>query len=164
MSNYIKQTLEDGESMLYNGQFHWLAMSSGIVLSCFLLIPALIIAAAIAEESILLALIPISMVAFIDVLILLLGIYIVRKMEFTITTNRLIHKEGIINIHLTEIPLYKIETITISQKFYEAPFSVGSILIIGSGGTKHLIVDIVNPIEVRQVLNDAIKKVRQAQI
>jgi uncharacterized membrane protein YdbT with pleckstrin-like domain len=70
--------------------------------------------------------------------------------EFAVTNKRVIIKIGLLSRRSVEILLTKVEAITVDQTLLGRIFGYGSIIIIGTGGTKepfHLIGD---PLEFRR--------------
>ena len=91
-------------------------------------------------------------------IVYLVGRLIRTRTEFVVTTDRFIQKEGILNVKMTEIPLYKIETVNFYQSFWQRMLGTGCIEMVGSGGTSHQIHRIEHPMEVRKTIVSAINK------
>lgn len=87
----------------------------------------------------------------------MIGLY--SNDRFGITSNRFIQKDGILNIKMTEIPLFKIETVNFYQSFGQRLLGTGSIELIGSGGTFHRVNYIEKPMAVRKVIVGAINSI-----
>ena len=85
------------------------------------------------------------------------GYFIRSKTTFAITSNRFIQKDGILNIKMTEIPLFKIETVNLYQSLWQRMFSTGSIELVGSGGTNHRVDYIQEPFDVRKTITTLMK-------
>ena len=58
---------------------------------------------------------------------------------------------------MTEIPLFKIETVNLYQSLWQRLFSTGSIELVGSGGTNHKVDYIQSPFDVRKILTTRMK-------
>ena len=86
------------------------------------------------------------------------GYFLRIKTEFAITNSRFIQKDGIFNIRLTEIPLFKVETVNFTQTFMERIMGTGSIELVGSGGTNHKIDFVQRPFEVRNLIATYMKE------
>lgn len=59
---------------------------------------------------------------------------------------------------MTEIPLFKIETVNFYQSFGQRLLGTGSIELVGSGGTSHRVNFIEKPLIVRKTIVGAINK------
>ena len=70
--------------------------------------------------------------------------------EFAITNKRVIIKLGLISIHTLEMNLSKVESITVDQNPLARILGYGSITVIGTGGTRELFRNIVDPMEFRR--------------
>lgn len=58
---------------------------------------------------------------------------------------------------MTEIPLFKIETVNLYQSLWQRMFSTGSIELVGSGGTNHRVDYIQEPFDVRKTITTLMK-------
>ena len=70
--------------------------------------------------------------------------------EFAITNRRVIIKTGLISRKTFEMNLSKIESVNIDQTILGRIFGYGTILIVGSGGTREIFPKIKNPLEFRK--------------
>ena len=70
-------------------------------------------------------------------------------------------KDGILDIEIKEIPLYKIETINFSQTLLQRIQGIGDIELVGSGGTVHHLTYIAHPMDVKKAIAKAVGKGRQ---
>jgi uncharacterized membrane protein YdbT with pleckstrin-like domain len=86
------------------------------------------------------------------------GYFIRNRTEFAITNNRFIQKDGIFDIKMTEIPLFKVETVNFYQTFFERMLKTGAIELVGSGGTNHKVEFVQHPYEVRNMIATYMKK------
>lgn len=158
MSNYIKNSLDKDEQILFFGRLHWVAIYQ-YLLSFFIL---LIIAGGLTASGYYMSL-PILYFIGASFLLIAIGIYlwgiIIRsRCEFAVTTSRFIQKEGLLNIKMTEIPLFKIETVNYYQSFYQRIINTGNIELVGSGGTFHIVKNIENPSIIRKTIVGVIGK------
>lgn len=158
MSNFIKDTLEPGEVIIHKGKLHWLFIAKHVICgSLIILISAIVLLFAIADDQ--------DEIMLMCVFFVLLGIgmicwgyFLRKKTEFAITSNRFIQKDGILDISLTEIPLYKIETVNFQQTLYERLWETGTLELVGSGGTSHKISFVEEPFKVRRILTTQMKQ------
>ena len=65
--------------------------------------------------------------------------------EFAITNKRIIIKIGLFSRRTLELNLTKVESVLVNQTFVGRIFGFGSIIIIGTGGTRETFIDIKNP-------------------
>ncbi len=86
------------------------------------------------------------------------GRIIRTRSEFSVNTTRFIQKDGILNIKMTEIPLFKIETVNFYQSLWQRFLGTGSIELVGSGGTFHRLNYIERPHIVRKTNVGTINK------
>ena len=70
--------------------------------------------------------------------------------EFAITNKRIIIKTGLIGRKTFEMNHSKIESVNIDQGIIGRILGYGSIVIVGSGGTRAIIPNIHKPLEFRQ--------------
>ena len=59
---------------------------------------------------------------------------------------------------MTEIPLFKVETVNFYQTFFERMLKTGAIELVGSGGTAHRVEFVQHPYEVRNMIATFMKK------
>ena len=79
-----------------------------------------------------------------------------KTSEFGLTNKRIIAKEGFIKRKSVEILLTKVEAIKVSQGILGRIFGYGTIIIIGTGGSKDPLHKIANPLEFRKKLQEEI--------
>ena len=70
--------------------------------------------------------------------------------EFAITNRRLIIKTGLISRKTFEMNLSKIESVNIEQTVLGRILGYGTIIIVGSVGTREIFPSIKNPLEFRK--------------
>ena len=157
-ANYITSSLEECEHIVLNGRLHWVSICEYIFSSIFLSLLGigLIVAGALVHKPVFY--IVGAVVLVIAVIVYLIGRLIRTRTEFAVTTDRFIQKEGILNVKMTEIPLYKVETVNFYQSLWQRMLKTGCIELVGSGGTSHQIHRIEHPMEVRKTIVSAINK------
>ncbi|MBP5619367.1 MAG: PH domain-containing protein [Bacteroidaceae bacterium] len=158
MANYITSSLEEGEHIVLNGRLHWVSICEYIFSSIFLFLLGIgfVVAGVMAPNP--LFYIAAGVSVLVALIVYLVGRLIRTRTEFAVTTDRFIQKEGILNVKMTEIPLYKIETVNFYQSFWQRMLGTGCIEMVGSGGTSHQIHRIEHPMEVRKTIVSAINK------
>ena len=65
--------------------------------------------------------------------------------EFAITNKRIIIKIGLFSRRTLELNLTKVESVLVNQTFVGRIFGFGSIIVIGTGGTRETFIDLKNP-------------------
>ena len=152
MANYIRQSLEPGEEIILNGRLHWTSIASYIFMAILLyIVAAACFIYAFSSSDTLYHIIAIAAL-IIGLLVHFIGSFLRRRSEFAITTSRFIQKDGILNIKMTEIPLFKVETVNFYQTLWQRLLSTGSIELVGSGGTFHRVECISEPMKVRKTI------------
>lgn len=157
MSKFIEKTLEDGETIIFKGRLHWTFnwqyTFGGAVLAVLGLV--MLIMGLTGDKTPFTVCDTIGFV--VGVCFVLWGYFIRSKTSFAVTNHRFIQKDGILSIKMTEIPLFKIETVNLYQSLWQRLFSTGSIELVGSGGTNHKVDYIQSPFEVRKILTTRMK-------
>ena len=159
MANYIKESLEEGEEIIFKGKLHWLSIAKYLFTSMFLGllgIGCLVVWMGETEKNewlyASLAAILLGLMSY------GLGRIIRTRTEFAVTTSRFIQKDGIFDIKMTEIPLFKIETVNFYQSLFQRVMDTGNIELVGSGGTSHKIDCVAEPMKVRKVIVASLRK------
>lgn len=158
MAHYIINSLEEGEQIVFQGRLHWISIYQYLLSGSILILVAgsLVASGYFLSHS---ELFIIGAVIFVlAVVILIIGRVIRTRSEFAVTTSRFIQKDGILNIKMTEIPLFKIETVNFYQSLWQRMVGTGSIELVGSGGTFHRVDYIEKPLMVRKTIVSTINK------
>lgn len=158
MSSYITKSLEEGEAIVLRGHYHWTFTASQTISSWVLAIVCLaLLTAAHYHPEQATTLLALAVAALAVALIVALWGYILRsRTEFAVTDTRFIQKDGILDISIKEIPLYKVETVNFSQSLLQRLVGTGNIELVGSGGTTHRLTFIAHPLEVKKAIARAI--------
>lgn len=77
--------------------------------------------------------------------------------EFVITNKRVIMKTGLVSRKIFEMTISHIESVNVDQTILGRIFSYGTVIIVGSGGTRENFPDIANPIEFRRAFMDTVE-------
>lgn len=158
MANYITSSLEEGEKIVLNGRLHWTAIASYLVATWVLALVGVgvMVWTLLSEQKDLLWVGGAALVvAFV---IYVVGCVVRTRSEFAVTTSRFIQKDGIFNISMTEIPLFKVETVNFHQTFFQRFLGTGCIELVGSGGTSHRVHAVEHPMEVRKTIVSIINR------
>lgn len=163
MSSYITKSLEEGESIVLRGHYHWTFTAWQVIWGYIfgLLCVGLLVASYFFPEH----RTSLSVTAWASLavaLVLALWGYILRsRTEFAVTDTRFVQKDGILDIEIKEIPLFKVETVNFSQTLLQRMLGTGDIELVGSGGTTHKLTYIAQPMEVKKAIAKAIGKRKQ---
>lgn len=82
--------------------------------------------------------------------------------EFAVTNRRVIIKVGLVSRQTLELSLAKVESIGVEQTLVGRMFGFGSIIVIGTGGTRERFETIANPLGFRRAVMDASESVSSA--
>ncbi len=77
--------------------------------------------------------------------------------EFVITNKRVIMKTGVISRNIFEMTIAHIESINVDQSIWGRIFGYGTVIIVGSGGTKESFSDIADPVRFRRAFMDTVQ-------
>lgn len=163
MSSYITKSLEEGESIVLRGHYHWTFTAWQVIWSYIfgLLCVGLLVASYFFPEHGT-ALDITSWTSLAVALVLALCGYILRsRTEFAVTDTRFVQKDGILDIEIKEIPLFKVETVNFSQTLLQRVLGTGDIELVGSGGTTHKLAYIAHPMDVKKAIAKAIGQRKQ---
>ena len=161
MANYIKQSLEEGETIIFKGRLHWSYIFRYLLFSLLFLVGGIIVIylaySKYPEQK--------TALFYVGIALLVLAFFtwivgrIVRtRSEFAVTDTRFVQKDGIFNIKMTEIPLARIETVNFYQSLWQRILGTGCVEMVGSGGTSHQVHCIEQPMKVRKIICASIKK------
>jgi len=81
--------------------------------------------------------------------------------EFAVTNRRVIVKVGLISRTTLEINLAKVESIGVDQSLLGRLLSYGTIVVVGTGGTREPFKDIADPMGFRRAVNEAAADMQQ---
>lgn len=156
MANFIESTLEPGEQVIFKGRLHWSFNFRYTAWGLFLILACIcgLIYSSMLDDSNSRGVVNIVciVVAIIGLILIGVGYFIRSKTEFAITNTRFIQKDGILNIKMTEIPLFKVETVNFYQTLWDRMIGTGSIELVGSGGTNHRVDYVQHPHQVRNLI------------
>lgn len=161
MANYIKQSLEEGETIIYKGRLHWSYIFRYMFFTLLFAVGGIIVIylAYSKQPEQKNALFYFGIALFVLAFIVWLVGRIVRtRTEFAVTDTRFVQKDGIFNIKMTEIPLARVETVNFYQSLWQRLLGTGCVELVGSGGTSHQVHCIEQPMKVRKIIVTSIKK------
>lgn len=70
--------------------------------------------------------------------------------EFVITNKRIVIKVGLISRRTLELNLSKVESVNVDQSILGRILDYGTIIVIGTGGTRESFADLAAPLEFRK--------------
>ena len=165
MANYIKQSLEEGETIIFKGRLHWSYIFRYLFFSLLFMVGG-IVAIYLAyyrypeqKTELFYTGIALLVLAF---FVWIVGRIVRTRSEFAVTDTRFVQKDGIFNIKMTEIPLARIETVNFYQSLWQRILGTGCVEMVGSGGTSHQVHCIEQPMKVRKIIVASIKKKPEA--
>jgi uncharacterized membrane protein YdbT with pleckstrin-like domain len=137
MGNYVDANLGRTETVLYRGTVHW------AVAGWFFFLGA------------------ITAVAGVGVLLIGIGflyLYLLRNSaEIAVTNRRVIFKVGILGTRSVELNLNKLESLNVEQGIFGKVFGYGTVVLVGTGGSRERFNFITNPLSLRRAVNDALE-------
>jgi len=168
---YVEKNLMPNEKIMLKANLHWGVFISPVlvfivllILSCLLLLPGLssqsnlsnqpAVASAAGAASISLCCgVPLFLIGVLYLAWVAASYF---TTEFAVTDQRIIAKTGLLRQHSLELMLGKVESIGVNQPLMGRILDYGSIVVVGTGGTKELFPFIANPMELRQKINTQI--------
>ena len=163
MPHYITNSLEEGEKIVFQGHLHWTSVYQYIFSALLLALMAIGLLAAgyyTSRQELYIVSVLFFIIASI---IYIIGRLVRTRSEFAVTNNRFIQKDGILNIKMKEMPLFKIETVNFYQSLWQRILGTGCVEMVGSGGTSHQVHCIEQPMKVRKIIVASIKKPQSNQ-
>ncbi len=145
---------------MFNGRLHWSYVFGYTCWSALLLVMAIALAVygLMREEGSAYLCYTAAGLAVVAIAVWLVGMVVRTRSEFVVTRTRFIQKDGIFDISMTEIPLFKVETVNYHQTFFQRMIGTGCIELVGSGGTSHQIHCVESPMDVRRAIVSAINQ------
>ncbi len=141
MGSYVDRNLNPGETLVYQTGIHPIVYAA----------PAVFILLGIGLGTFG---IPSAGLVVLGLGVLLLAAAWVRQWasEFAVTDRRVIVKVGFISRRTIEINMSKVESIEVNQDILGRLFNYGTILVIGTGGTKEPFALINDPLAFRRAV------------
>ena len=144
-----------GERVVLKAQLHWAMFLGPTILGglgCALLGDGLTDSGASASSMACIALL-----LFLFGLLYLLSVAVIYfTTEFAVTDKRVIAKTGFLQRRSLELLLTKVESIGVAQPLIGRLFNYGTIVVVGTGGTKESFPNIMAPMESRRRINTQI--------
>lgn len=141
---YIKSSLMQGESILYEGRLSLWALGKWFALG-FAMVPFLFIDANWS-----------AFVFLLGVGMIMAGLIQFATTEMAVTSQRVIEKRGWIARRTTEISLARVEGVEVNQTMVQRLLDYGHILVSGVGSHKARIRFVASPLAFRRAFLDAL--------
>ena len=132
MGKYVSESLIKDEKVIYEAEIHPIIWVGEIIV-------ALILGA---------------LTFGVGLLILVWDYFAIKNMEMAITNKRIIVKHGVLGKHTFEQNLNKIESVQVSQGLFGRMFGMGSVSVIGTGGTTESLGFVKDPFTFRKQFVD----------
>ena len=145
--SYVDDNLMAGENVIHRAKLHWGIFVGPAILLFIGFIIAISVGAAVGGGGgAFLALV--ILLLFAIPILLALKTYLTT--EFAVTSRRVIVKEGFIRRTALELNHNRVEGLAVQQGVFARIFNAGTIVVMGTGGTKQPARFIVNPMEFRR--------------
>lgn len=148
--SFPKNLLNDGEDVVLDLRPHWSRLVPPVFVTVLLIAAAVAVTAFADVPPVAFALLAVLVVS----VLWLLRVYVKwTTTNFVVTTERLIHREGVVSKKGIEIPLDRVQTIKFSQSVWERLLGAGDLLIESAGESgQNLFTDIRRPSTVQNVI------------
>jgi len=144
---YVEDNLMPGEEVTYRAHLHWVIYLRAILIA--LLGLALTIAGSSRPDF--------SVLVYLGAAVLVVAAVVwfvqwvkSRTSEFAVTNKRVIIKVGLIRRDTLELLLNKVESIGVDQTVTGRIGGYGSIVVVGTGGTRETFRNIARPLDFRK--------------
>ena len=145
--SYVDENLLPGERVVYRAHLHPIIYAGPTALA---LVAIALVAFAFLRGDLLVvvmwAALPVLLIALVLATIQFIHS---RSSEFAVTNHRVVIKTGVIRRHTLELLLQKVEGIGVDQTLVGRMLNLGTIVVIGTGGSKEEFAKIANPLEFR---------------
>jgi uncharacterized membrane protein YdbT with pleckstrin-like domain len=153
--SYVDENLIPGERIIHRAQLHWSIFILPALLTAIGLFLALIGFAA-GEDAGAACLCPSGLIAVFGLLAFIsAGVSFVTS-EFALTNKRVIGKVGFLRRSSLELLLSKVESVNVNQPMMGRALNYGTLVVIGSGGTRTPFKNISDPMTLRRQIQNQI--------
>lgn len=149
-SNFVSQSLIQGEKILCSAKWHWINYVLFVFLGIISFVSFIlwIVNLSDGEEEIAWGVYFPLFIVF--ALISIYGIVSLKYNEFVVTNKRILIKSGIIRRASYELRLEKLESIQVYQGILGRFLEYGTILVHGVGASRQMVMRLESPLEFRQ--------------
>jgi len=145
--SYVERHLLPNETLVYRAHLNWTIYLVATVL-CIIAVASFVICWK--EDNLTLGKVLGSIFLFLGFLSFLRAWIRSSSSEFAVTDKRVVIKTGFVQRRSVELLLRQVEGISVDQSILGRVFGYGSIVVIGTGGTKEAFAHIANPLEFRR--------------
>ena len=145
---YVEDNLMPGEEVTYRAHLHWVIYLRALLIALLGLV-LLVIEGVLGREP--------GPIAILGVAVMLVAALVwfvqwvkSRSSEFAVTNKRVIVKVGLIRRDTLELLLSKVESIGVDQTVTGRIVGYGSIVVVGTGGTRETFRNIARPLDFRK--------------
>jgi len=160
---YVDTNLLQGETIVYRGRIHWIALAPGLVTGAILdVLACVFLVAAFAwhgPKGIFTVPLVCAAAAFAVAGLAWTTLWFIRRKatEIAVTNRRVLVKTGIVARHTKEILLSKVESVSIEESPAGLALNFGKVTIHGTGGTPEVFDRIADPNEFRRQIQGQIE-------
>ena len=137
---YVESNLNPGETVVYETSLHWILYLGPVIILGF----GLTLAFSAPRPGL--------VVLAVGLMSLLTAWIRQTSSEFAVTTSRVIVKTGWLSRRTIEINLSRVESVQVDQSFLARFLNYGTIMVIGTGGTREPFTLIDNPLAFRRAV------------
>jgi uncharacterized membrane protein YdbT with pleckstrin-like domain len=147
---YVDKHLLTGEHVVYRSQQHWVVFTGPMLLFVVAIAPLVY-----SRSN---GMLMLASVLLLSALIWFVARVIARSSaQFTVTNKRVVVKLGTIRRRAIEMLLSKVEEIAVDQGMFGRVLGYGTVVIVGTGGSKEIFMLIADPLEFRRQVQEQIE-------
>lgn len=141
--SYLNESRTESETITYVAKLHWIIFVRPGIGGFFFFLLAM---SAFANHSVGMGFF------FILCAALIIGNVVMRFLstEYAVTTKRLLSKEGSFSRRSNELMLAKVESLKVKQDVVGRMFNYGTIIVVGTGGSREPFAQVADPLELRK--------------
>ena len=160
--SYIENTLLENEKIVLLVRPHWVVFMSPVVVAVFVILFFSLFSGGVHFNIVLLGL---SITAWLVLAGLLFILYALASAcitfyfsEYGVTTRRVLMKTGMIQRNSLELFVTKIEAIHVDQSIIARLLGYGTLVVVGTGGSRDCFCWVPNPLRFRHMIQQRIDK------
>jgi len=150
LQSYVNASLLPGERVLFRGHPHPIFLWSGTIFWLVLTIADFIVFSIVINLAVSLWMILVLPLVVVTVLAGIRALVLSKTSEYALTTQRLIVKRGWLNRQSGEILLGKVESISVAQDLIGRVSGYGTLVVIGTGGSREAFPGVSAPLDFRK--------------
>ncbi len=160
--SYIENTLLENEKIILLVRPHWVVFMSPVVVTVFVILFFSLFSGGVHFNIVLLGL---SITAWLVLAGLFFILYALASAcitfyfsEYGVTTRRVLMKTGMIQRNSLELFVTKIEAIHVDQSIIARLLGYGTLVVVGTGGSRDCFCWVPNPLRFRHMIQQRIDK------